>query len=73
MPYERQKAIQRELDARIPRGLRGGSQNELRFRFYFHRSQGLPFDTSLTSAVLGVRERDPNFVPRVLPAPTGAG
>jgi hypothetical protein len=69
MPYKHQKAIQLELDTRIPRGLRGGSQNELRFRFYFYRSQGLPFDTSLTRAVLGVRERDPNFVPRVLPVP----
>ncbi len=69
MAYEHQKAIQRELDARIPRGLRGSLQNDLRGRFYFFRSQGLSFDTSLTMAVGGVREREPKFTPKVLPPP----
>jgi hypothetical protein len=67
MAYEHQKAIQRELDARIPRGPRGSLQNELRFRLYFFRSQGLSFDASLAMAVSGVREREPDFAPRVLP------
>ncbi len=67
MGYEFQKQIQRELDARIPRGLSGGPQNELRFGFYFYRSQGLSFENSLAPALGGVRERHPNFVPKILP------
>ncbi len=73
MPYEHQRAIQRELHDRIPRGLRGSSQNQFRSWFYFYRSQGLAFNTCLTKAVLGVRDGDPNFVPRVLSTPPCAG
>ncbi len=69
MAYERQKSIRRELDERIPRGARGSLQNELRFGFYFFRSQGLSFDTSLTAAVGRIREREPSFTPMVLPPP----
>ena len=67
MPYVRQKMIQKELDARIPRGLRGSRQNELRFGFYFYRSQGHSFDTSLELALAQVRIRETDFAPRILP------
>lgn len=67
MAYERQKAIERELDARIPRGPRGSPQNELRLRFNIYRMEGLPSEASLALAVGGVREREPDFAPRVLP------
>jgi hypothetical protein len=67
MAYEHQKAIQRELDTRIPRWLRGSKQNEFRFLFYFYRTQGHSFDASVTSACAKVREREPSFEPKVLP------
>ncbi len=67
MAYEHQKAIQRELDARIPRGLRGSKQNEFRFGFSFFRTQGHSFVTSVTLARAKVRETEPSFEPRVLP------
>ncbi len=67
MAYEHQKAIQRELDTRIPRWLRGSKQNEFRFLFYFYRTQGHSFDGSVTLARAKVQEREPAFEPRVLP------
>lgn len=66
MAYEHQKAIQRELNARIPRGLRGSRQNEFRFAFSFFRIQRYSFDTSLALALAMVRQREPNFEPAVL-------
>jgi len=67
MAYEHQKAIQRELDTRIPRWLRGSKQNEFRFLFSFYRTQRNSFENSLTLARAKVRETEPNFEPRVLP------
>ncbi len=67
MAYEHQKAIQRELDARIPRGLRGSKQNEFRFGVYFFLIQRRSFDASVNLACAMVRKTEPNFEPRVLP------
>jgi hypothetical protein len=67
MAYEHQKEIQRELDTRIPRWLRGSKQNEFRFLFSFYRNQGKSFDASVTLARAKVRETQPNFEPRVMP------
>ena len=66
MAYEHQKAIQRELDARIPRGLRGSKQNEFRFGVYFYLIQRHSFNASVTLARAMVRKMEPNFEPRVL-------
>lgn len=66
MAHPRQKELQRELNARIPRGPRGSRQNELRARFWFWRVQGRSFDDSLAQAVEGVRETYPDFQPRLL-------
>ena len=67
MAFEHQKAVQRELDARIPRGLRGSKQNEFRFGVYFFLIQRQSFDASIALARAMVRETEPNFEPRVLP------
>ena len=69
MAYELQKQIQRELDERIPRWLDGSPQNELRFGFYFFRSQGHSFDASVEMATKQVRLRAPSFAPKILPPP----
>jgi len=66
MGFELQKGIQREMDTRIPRGPRGSLQNELRSRFYFFRSQRIPFEVSLTKAVGGIKEHHPDFEPKIL-------
>ena len=67
MPYERQKRLQEELDARIPRGLRGEPQNTVRYIVYSQRLHGKSFDESVEFAVNFVRQSYPNFSPRILP------
>jgi hypothetical protein len=67
MPYERQKEIQKELDARIPRGLRGGPQNIMRCVVNDARLHGKSFDESVEFAVNFVRQSYPDFAPKVLP------
>jgi len=60
MRYERQKMIRKELE-RIPRGLKGSPQNEVRqivTSQYQHRKS---FDESVEIAVNFVRQRYPNF------------
>lgn len=69
MAYERQKMIQKELDARIPRGPRGEPQNTVRFIVNDQRLHGKSFDESVEFAVNFVHERYPNFTPRILPPP----
>ena len=69
MHYERQKTIQKEVDARIPRGLRGEPQNTVREIVNNQRLFGKSFDESLTIALHFVREQHPNFTPRILPPP----
>ena len=71
MAYEHQKAIQRQLDQRIPRWLRGSRQNEFRFGVSYYLNLGQSFDVSVTLACANVREREPNFEPRVLSLPLG--
>jgi hypothetical protein len=56
MHYERQKTIQKEVDARIPRGLRGEPQNTVREIVNNQRLFGKSFDESLTIALHFVRE-----------------
>jgi len=69
MLYERQKTLQKELDARIPRGLRGEPQNTVRHIVYSQRLHGKSFDESVEIAVTFVRQSYPNFTPRILPPP----
>jgi len=70
MAYERQKEIQKELDERIPRGLRGEPQNTVRLVFNGQRLHGKSFDESLEDAVNFVRQSYPNFTPQILPPPS---
>jgi len=59
MPYERQKALRRELNERIPRGLRGSPQNDLRGTFSFFRMQDIPLEVSLEKALALLRGASP--------------
>ena len=68
MAYERQKQLQLELNERIPRGPRGGRQNQFRFGFAFYRQQGFSFDVSASKALECARTQDPTFEPRIMPA-----
>jgi len=68
MPFERQKMIQKELE-RIPRGLRGEPQNTMRFIVNYQRLHGKSFDESVAFAVTFVRQRYPDFTPKILPLP----
>jgi hypothetical protein len=67
MPYERQNEIQKELDARIPRWLRGGPQNTVRQIVFNQRLHGKSFDESVEIAVALVRQQHPDFTPKILP------
>jgi hypothetical protein len=69
MVYERQKMIRKELDERIPRGLRGGPQNAVRQIVNGQRLHGKSFDESVEIAVTFVRQSNPNFTPKILPPP----
>jgi len=68
MPYERQRMIQKELE-RIPRGLRGSPQNDMRYIVNDQRLHGKSFEESVEIAVSFVRQRYPNFAPTILPPP----
>jgi hypothetical protein len=67
MDYEQQKAMQRELNERIPPAPKGDPQNELRHVVNSQRFSGQTFDQSVTIALGRVRRRYPNFTPRILP------
>jgi len=69
MAYERQKTLQKELDGRIPRGLRGDPQNTLRYIVNDECLRGKSFDQSIEFAVNFVRQSYPNFMPKILPQP----
>ena len=69
MRYERQKTIQKELNARIPRWLRGEPQNTVRQIVFNQRLHGKTFEESVEIAVNFVRQSNPNFTPKILPAP----
>jgi hypothetical protein len=68
MGFALQKQLREELNTRIPRGPKGSSQNMLRSAFWFFRSQGHPFDTSLAKALEITQERHPAFVPKIITA-----
>ncbi len=68
MRYERQKMIRKELE-RIPRGLKGSPQNEVRQIVASQRQHGRSFDESVGIAVTFVRQSYPNFTPKILPPP----
>ncbi len=68
MRYERQKMIRKELE-RIPRGLKGSPQNQVRQIVTSQYQHGKSFDESVEIAVNFVRERHPNFAPKILPPP----
>jgi len=67
MHYELQKAMQRELNERIPPAPKGDPQNELRHVVNSQRFSGKTFDQSVTIALGFVRKRYPNFTPCILP------
>jgi hypothetical protein len=52
MHYELQKAMQRELNERIPPAAKGDPQNELRHVVNSQRFSGKTFDQSVTIAIL---------------------
>ena len=66
MHYEQEKAIQRELNERIPPAPKGDPQNELRHVVNSQRMYGKSFDQSVAIAVNLVRQRHPGFTPRIL-------
>jgi hypothetical protein len=67
MHYELQKAMQRELNERIPPAAKGDPQNELRHVVNSQRFSGKTFYQSATIALGFVRKRYPDFIPRILP------
>ena len=68
MRYERQQTIRKELE-RIPRGLKGSPQNQVRQIVTSQFQHGKSFDESVEIAVTFVRQRHPNFMPTILPPP----
>ena len=67
MHYDQQKAMQRELNERIPPAAKGDPQNELRHVVNSQRLSGKSFDQSVTFGLSFIRQRYPNFTPRILP------
>jgi hypothetical protein len=67
MLYERQKTLLKELDARIPRGLKGEPQNTVRYIVYSQRLHGESFEKSVEIALTFVRQNHPNFTPKIWP------
>lgn len=67
MHYEQQKAMQRELNERIPPAAKGDPQNELRQVVNSQRFSGKTFDQSVAFAVSVISKRYPQFTPRILP------
>src|ERR1700682_752005 len=65
--YEQQKAMQRELNERIPPAAKGDPQNELRHVVNSQRLSGKSFDQSVDFALSVIRKRYPQFTPRILP------
>ena len=65
----RQWDIQRELNARIPRG--SLDQNHFRAKVWFWRSRGYSFEDSVTKAAEHVRRDSPSFKPRWIPLAGG--
>jgi len=66
MAYERQKLIRKELE-RIPRGLKGSPQNDVRHIVNAQRLFGRTFDESVAIAVAFLQGRYPKFTPKILP------
>jgi hypothetical protein len=65
--YEQQKAMQRELNERIPPAAKGDPQNELRHVVNSQRFSGKSFDQSVDFALTVIMKRYPQFTPRILP------
>ncbi len=59
--------VQRELNARIPRG--SLEQNLFRARVWSWYSRGLSFEESVRKAAERVRRDSPGFAPRLSPRP----
>lgn len=62
-----QKDLQRELDARIPRGRDGSLQNVFRQCVWFFRKQGNTFDERVRLALDFMHAKTPDFVPMIHP------
>lgn len=67
MNYVAQKAIQNELNERIPPGPKGDPQNHLRHIVNSQRLHGNSFDGSVQVGVDLVRKLYPNFMPQIRP------
>jgi hypothetical protein len=65
MVYERQKMIRKELE-RIPRGLRGSPQNQVRQMVASQYQHGKSFEESVEIAVTFVRQSYSDFTPTIL-------
>jgi hypothetical protein len=65
--YEQQKAMQRELNERIPPASNGDPQNELRQVVNSQRFSGKSFEQSLDFALSVIRKRYPQFTPHIRP------
>ncbi len=67
MKYRRQRELQEKI-ALIPRGPRGSAQNQFRNAVWFLASQlRYTFEEALDRALRLVRQREPSFVPTILP------
>jgi hypothetical protein len=67
MNYATQKAIQDELNERIPPGPKGDPQNHLRHIVNSQRLHGNSFDRSVQVAVERMQELHPTFTPKIRP------
>jgi hypothetical protein len=63
MRYRKPDELQRELNARVPRG--SLDQNLFRARVWLWRHQGHSFDDSVLKARAQIRRRTPGFEPRL--------
>jgi hypothetical protein len=64
----RQQTLRKELE-RIPRGLKGSPQNQVRQIVASQYQHGKSFDVSVEIAVTFVRQSYPDFTPNSLPLP----
>ncbi len=63
-----QQTLRNELE-RIPRGLKGSPQNQVRQIVASQYQHGKSFDESVEIAVTFVRQSYPKFTPKILPPP----
>jgi len=71
MPYERQKRVAREINARIPRGYgrseRNLPQHLLRLEVNARVLHGQLMESAISEAVAHIQTLYPDFVPNIVP------